>query len=260
MKSTPIIICQDLMPATLDGRKTMTRRTKGLKMYNENPDEWEFQRLIEHKGTLIAQFRNTRFNSPLDVKCPFGQVGDELWIRETWRIESFMDGEPLLIGTKDGKWHEEDSSGDEPNYEEWHERICIQSTDDAMAAYKKGLCRYDESDDYYKWDIGQSPCRWRSSMFMPKWACRCKKIIKSMRCERVQDITEEDAIKEGIAPAYKGEFIAQGVEMISMSGIKTIDYPYWDSAKEAFEKLWDKLNTKRGHPWEKNDWVWVPEW
>lgn len=200
MKSTPIIICQDLMPATLDGRKTMTRRTKGLDKINENPDNYK---LILSDGKDLL-FRKMGTIEGTYIKCPFGQVGDELWIKERLNRKG---NSPIM-----------------PDYITYNADL-------------SPVLNINPNEIYP--ELSRPTWLWQgnvlSSMFMPKWACRRKKIIKSIRCERVQDITEEDILKEGVMPK---------------------EYLPWFTFKE----LWDKLNAKRGHPWEKNDWVWVLEW
>ena len=77
---------------------------------------------------------------------------------------------------------------------------------------------------------------WTSPMFMPREASRITLKITDIRVERVQDISAKDAIAEGIPAPYvaRDEF-----EPISM-----------------YQKQWNKLNAKRGYPWESNPWVW----
>jgi len=78
-------------------------------------------------------------------------------------------------------------------------------------------------------------------MFMPRWASRITLEITGIRVERLQEITEEDAIAEGIIETSHalpgGKLTAYGEYML----------------------LWDALNAKRGYPWESNPWVWVIE-
>lgn len=83
-------------------------------------------------------------------------------------------------------------------------------------------------------------CKWRPSIHMPREAARIFLRVKTVRVERLQDITEDEAIKEG-AKAYGPN---------NCSGT---------SARIAFAELWDNLNEKRGYGWESNPWVWVIE-
>ena len=78
------------------------------------------------------------------------------------------------------------------------------------------------------------PVVWKSPMFMPKAMSRITLEITDVRVERLQDITPEDALKEG--------FCNYGTE------VDTLD---------AFCEAWQKLNAKRGYSWDSNPWVWV---
>ena len=72
---------------------------------------------------------------------------------------------------------------------------------------------------------------------MPKEAARLRLTVKDVRVERLQDITEDDALKEGCLPAF-------------LDGAVVI------SAKGKFHALWDSISGKK-HPWESNPYVWV---
>jgi hypothetical protein len=79
---------------------------------------------------------------------------------------------------------------------------------------------------------------WTPAMHMPRWASRITLEITGVRVQRLQDITEEDAI-------------AEGMETIPV-GTAT-----W-SNRQSFATLWDQLNGKReGCAWENNPWVWA---
>ena len=234
MKEHPIIMSGNHPTLILDGSKTQTRRLWGLGKINANPDSW-FGIPENVEGNLWRFFNKDGTN--LIVKCPYGQVGDRLWVRETWRIESFMEGVPLLFGYKDGQTMEENEYSDTLDYESWYERVCIQSTNEAREAHEQGLVHQRE-DGCYLWDIGKSPCRWRPSIFMPRWASRIllENTIDPFP-QRLQEITEEDAIAEGCP------------------GIAT-HKPYPRQYRDSFIVLWDSLNAKRGYGWETNPWVW----
>jgi len=76
---------------------------------------------------------------------------------------------------------------------------------------------------------------WKPSIHMPREAARIFLRVKTVRVERLQDITEEDAKAEGV-------ICGQGQKR-------------W-TARSAFMDLWDRINGKK-NPWESNPWVWV---
>lgn len=85
--------------------------------------------------------------------------------------------------------------------------------------------------------------QWHSPMMMPEWAARYFILIKDVRAERLQEITEEDAEAEGIySNSIYGDF---GFHWESKdSGYET--------AKTAYRVLWNSINAK--YPWESNPW------
>lgn len=86
-----MLLSTDMVRATLDGRKKMTRRMNGLNKINELPEEWTLESFDKNqKGTLIATFL-WRGNQKIrrEIRCPW-EPGDILWFRETW---TEIDGE-----------------------------------------------------------------------------------------------------------------------------------------------------------------------
>lgn len=101
---------------------------------------------------------------------------------------------------------------------------------------------------------------YKPSIHMPKVACRLFLQIKDIRVERLNDITEKDAIAEGVYYSEMFNFYEcylcsdgkghKGTDMICKDGFKS-------SAVESFATLWDLIN---GHDsWKCNPWVWVIE-
>lgn len=90
--------------------------------------------------------------------------------------------------------------------------------------------------------------KWKPSIHMPKEACRLRLKIKSIQVERLIDISEQDAIAEGIkVHTFDGQE-------------RYLDYTskqYFLSAIYSYFSLWDKINGKDSH--KKNPWVWVVE-
>ena len=88
---------------------------------------------------------------------------------------------------------------------------------------------------------------WSPSIFMPRWASRITLEVTGVRVQRVQEISEEDAMAEGaflnvcdwweFGNGFRGEKTPIG----------------------AYRSLWDTINFKRGFGWSVNPWVWVVE-
>ena len=120
---------------------------------------------------------------------------------------------------------------------------------------------FEESGYIYEADEDRvsDEFRWKSSTHMPRKAARIFLEVKSVRVERLQDITEEDARAEGIKSyllhkEHGGEWRERNGSLFWSS-----DYNTHSTRKEAFSELWDSLNAKRGYSWESNPWVWVIE-
>ncbi len=83
------------------------------------------------------------------------------------------------------------------------------------------------------------PWKWKPSIHMPKEAARIFLKVIDVRVERVQDISEDEAVAEGF------------------SGFE--DEAYLVLPSEEFAQYWDSLDAKRGFGWDENPWVWVIE-
>lgn len=77
---------------------------------------------------------------------------------------------------------------------------------------------------------------WRPSIFMPRWASRIILEITDVRCERLQDISEEDAIAEGCEPIGNENNL--------------------DRYRSGYMHLWNSINASRGFGWDTNPFVW----
>jgi len=92
--------------------------------------------------------------------------------------------------------------------------------------------------------------KWQSPMFMPRRYSRITLEITNVRCERLQEMTEADAVAEGLKVSAAGHYYNYHNKR-----------PHTDFGCpiESFESLWDSINAKRGYGWETNPWVWVLE-
>ena len=90
---------------------------------------------------------------------------------------------------------------------------------------------------------------WRPSIHMPRWASRITLEITSVRVERLQDISEADAIAEGCTQNHNGYYWG-GPHPVS--GLKQLA-----TAKGAYQDLWESINGPDS--WAANPWVWAIE-
>lgn len=109
--------------------------------------------------------------------------------------------------------------------------------------------------------------KWRPSLLMPRWACRLVLPLVSVRVERVQDITEEDARAEGVQhnsdrPIDKSWCAAccgHGiVERFALGMVSVDDCSECNTAKKLFRNCWISIYGQQS--WDANPWVWVAEW
>ena len=211
MKYRPILFNTEMVRAILEDRKTETRR-----VIKPQPNILKFDPII-----MSGKYGYRDEHGKL-YKCPYGQVGDRLWVRETWfSFPSHDNLKPCEIP------HTE-------SIESMHEND-IDYLASPIEFYNRG--------------------RIRQSIFMPRWVSRITLEITEIKVERVQDITEEGAMAEGILSHNKG-----GPDRIGriMYASRDGSHSEWElTAAKAFERLWDSINKKRGFGWESNPWVWV---
>lgn len=162
MKERPILFSGPMVLAILEERKTQTRR-------------------IVKEPVLSTAYKDNELNFKIGeryIKCPYGQVGDRLWVRETFRYISYTEGY--------------DSGVDQGGGHDWGDGYSfVQYKSDSF------IFRYELLEEDY---LKTSPVidRWYPSIHMPRWASRILLEITDIRVERLKDITEEDAKAEGI--------------------------------------------------------------
>lgn len=107
---------------------------------------------------------------------------------------------------------------------------------------------------YYKsgWN-GCNEAGWKSSLFMPKAACRIFLKVISVRVERLQDISELDAFSEGVEHMLTEVQSSQSI--LHARGLPQHQY----GASLAFKDLWQTIHAGKPSSWENNPWVWVVE-
>jgi hypothetical protein len=96
--------------------------------------------------------------------------------------------------------------------------------------------------------------RWKPSIHMPRWACRLVLEIVSVRVERLNEISKEDAIAEGIKPHYSGWW-PYSTDYFHADGVTPANFH--KDPRESFRSLWVSINGLDS--WAANPWVWVIE-
>jgi uncharacterized protein YqfB (UPF0267 family) len=210
MKERPILFSGEMVRAILDGRKTMTRRVVPNGPFIETDGV---------KGSLSDTIHQCQKISTVS-RCPYGKVGDRLWVRETCYID--------LLGCAN-----RERLAEEPPEGNIKEFIYYRADGECCEQIPECQCG----------DVGKP--KWRPSTHMPRWASRITLEITNVSVERLNEISEVDAKAEGIR-------LIEGEPMYADEPIERY------SAVAQFKHLWDKINGKK-HPWASNPWVWVVE-
>lgn len=232
MKERPILMNGEMVRATLNGIKRQTRRIVKQDLQRLGDGDWY---AFDHRGiNYRVNSRNTTVSAWANLLqfCPYGQPGDRLWVREAWRIGAWNEADETVAIDYMADGYARREWLDVPLDErDMFTRLWTQSTDDAIKAGLK-----TDSNGKYHWKAGQSPCRIRPSIHMPRWASRIMLEITGVRVELLQDISVSDAIAEG----YDG------------SNTQPVD-----PAIKWYAELWESINGPGS--WDANPWVWVIE-
>lgn len=213
MKERPILFSAPMVRALLEGRKTVTRRLV------KNP---------EYFGCLTGDCpheRQQECDQAVAADCPYGQPGDRLWVREAWRV-------PISLDDLSGK-QIADKCLDAGYRNPW-----------CPIQYEADSARTSEKDwrEFGPHPNTQVPGRYRHARFMPRWASRIMLEVTGVRVERLQAISDADAIAEGIIRDRDGWRGAP-------------DLPWFASPVATFRSLWESINGSGS--WDDNPLVWV---
>lgn len=164
---------------------------------------------------------------PANSLCPYGAPGDQLWVRETYYQLGHWEpiaGEVTRKGSRQ-KW-----------------RFVPDSEDvlfEAPAEFRKGRHHADPQTSAWHKRLGR---------FMPRKYSRRTLEVTEVRVERVQDISDTDAIAEGLIPVG-------GPHGQQMWAYSETTGGYFADPCVAFQMLWHSINGAES--WSANPWVWV---
>lgn len=154
--------------------------------------------------------------------CPYGVPGDRLYVKETWTLISRT---RVPKGRPHTNWY-------------GNKALCT-------------IFRADGDDlPSIRNDCGE-PTRWASPLHLRRDQSRLTLEVVNIRVERVQEISEADAIDEGTP--FDGKWWLGAPHPVKKTP------KVFATAYAAFCSTWDHLNAKRGHSWASNSWVWVIE-
>lgn len=227
MKERPIIFSAQMVRAILEGRKTQTRRIVKPHPRSDQimPREWSTvmrgnQNAIYGDGGLGWTALDTDGN-PHEFRCPYGQPGDRLWVREAWALID-KDYKPADLAQATAIVYRADGL-----------KVPNQKDRDVRAIFAD-RCR-----------LPLDAIKWRPSIHMPRNLSRIDLEIVAVRVERLKDISQSDAIAEGAPPIHPS------IDRVSAG------YGYPDFSRSWFAQLWEHINGPGS--WEANHWVWVVE-
>ncbi|EBD6536569.1 hypothetical protein B8W18_06865 [Salmonella enterica] len=171
MNERGMIFNAEMVRAILDGRKTQTRR----------PIKWKQTRFTEiaerDDGSLWPWAEDCERGGDIWFACPYGEIGDRIWVRETFRVHS-------------------------------------RATDVATLVYRASV-RNSWTEQTHRVPVAvcntpATPEKWTPSIHMPRWASRITLEITGVRVERLNSITESDAEAEGVTDTGFGDLLVDG--------------------------------------------------
>lgn len=235
MKERPMIFNAEMVRAILDGRKTQTRRIIKFPFIDKNMG-------CELAGNELAAEVNAGDYRNCTL-CP----GDRLWVRETW----------WQAGQSYARYPDDDEYG-------WYgSRRVLFAADgnppnEPNDHYPNGLGggKFSAANPNHLW-------RKRPSIHMPRWASRITLEITGVRVERLNDISHEDAGREGVhTEVWDQTVVARNY------AAENEFFQFWSESmphyvemnelfRASFHSLWQSIYGEKS--WQANPWVWVIE-
>ena len=253
MTDRPIIFSGPMVRALLAGRKTQTRR---LVAPQPTAEGWRTDGHGQWYPYTDATSSGGLGVPGAVISCPYGAPGDRLWVREAfWQMHDLdSDGYQTLDCGPNleleslpieyvASPESDEPPGDGREVEPYTGKrgpgnwwVCPPDNWDGTDADREARGRWQ----FLPWT---EPHTKFSPIHMPRWASRITLAVVSVRVERLQAITEEDARAEGV---------------LRTGGRANLDPHHFRPARDLFADLWDSINVKRA-PWSSNPWVWRVE-
>ncbi|MEQ4919014.1 hypothetical protein [Klebsiella quasipneumoniae] len=224
MKERGMIFNGEMVRAILDGRKTQTRRV----IANVGHDNClPLQKRTKTKDGIYTHVMDAHIYG----LCPFGKIGDRIWVRETWSDVN-LDGAPAVA-----------YRADDEVYDLMEDKSLLD--EDGAFNYQDPRVRKYQFAAWHSDLISGIEGNWRPSIHMPRWASRILLEITDVRVERLNSIHDVDAMREGIQNLTTCSHADFGIP-----GVVNAQHPV-----RAFQLLWESIYG--ADSWRANPWVWV---
>ena len=246
MKTTYVTLKPDMARAYREGRKKMTRRVMRVQPPG---DGYELAWCASNTGSLshVGRYHWIKRDVILDrdtkyFKCPYGHRGDQLIFGTTWSVPKELDHlKPieLPVGHLAG--------------------LPVMTTSGTGAAFKPiPIWSYFDGDEKPEGFGKLRPGRFLPNKLRDRMP---RETLRIVRAERVQSITEKDAISEGIDTECEQYHTAQNI-MDNLGVVDGASHSVERCSPEisVFKTLWDSINAARGYSWDSNPWVWCIGW
>ena len=232
MKERGMIFNGEMVRAILDGRKTQTRRI--MKPQPEpcpRGGHWWPSNVFKTMLHVEEEMQNGKggWGGLVGDACPFGDVGDRIWVREAYRFPASLDDvSPTGVG--------------EMAVATGYRKPWAPTFYEFTGTFSDGWKGFETPPKVS--DAGKL----RPSIHMPRWASRILLEITDVRVERLNAISEEDARAEGIIDG--GCLNCGEPEPCGCANPEP-------DATDAFAYLWQSIYGQEN--WNADPWVWVIE-
>jgi hypothetical protein len=227
VRERPILFSGPMVRAILDGSKTQTRRVITDQPWKHPGGKYEpHDPFVHADGITWGWMSGVVSYTENDQRCRYGAPGDRLWVREAHAVLDMRSDVTDFAVAREPRG-------------EWPASVTYLADDSTL---------WFPNVDARDWRIGfdNDHVIRRPSIHMPRWACRLVLELTDVRVERVQAITNDDAVDEGCLGG--GEPFRDGEGEWRVPNV---------SPRDEYRALWDSLNAKRGFGWDVNSWVWV---
>lgn len=235
MREQPVVFSGPMVRAMIEGRKTVTRR-----IVKPQPSTTHWQLIPGYAGDYrqvgedLWRFahripQNPEWDCDSIIRCPYGQTGDRLWVKERWR--------PFVAYSHGAG---ECDCGD----------VNVEYRADGEVRF------FRDGSIPFEWTMPKAAARGDvTPLFMPRWASRITLEMTAVRVERLQDGEGELDLES--------RYLAEGINRIHhgdgayyYSALRDEPHPKnWNDPFDAWRELWQST----GGDWDANPWVWVIE-